>query len=91
MTYFRRYYKATISRGIMFSQLACKMAISPFKQQPPKQLPSKEGSFKKAIKFIYSRAVVSGGAWGTLAPPKFGSNVNPMPTGGGRLCPPHYC
>ena len=37
-----------------------------------------------------SRAVVSGGAGGTLAPPEFESSVNPIPTGGGRLCPPHY-
>ena len=37
------------------------------------------------------RAVVSGGAEGALAPPEFGSSVNPIPTGGGRLCPPHYC
>ena len=36
------------------------------------------------------RAVVSGGAEGALAPPEFGSSVNPIPTGGGRLCPPHY-
>ena len=38
-----------------------------------------------------SRAVVSGGAGGALAPPEFGSSVNPIPTRGGRLCPPHYC
>ena len=37
------------------------------------------------------RAVVSGGAEGTLAPPEFGRSVNPIPTRGGRLCPPHYC
>ena len=37
------------------------------------------------------RAVVSGGAEGALAPPEFKSSVNPIPTGGGRLCPPHYC
>ena len=36
------------------------------------------------------RAVVSGGAGGTLAPPEFGSSVNPIPTRGGKLCPPHY-
>ena len=39
----------------------------------------------------HTRAVVSGGAEGALAPPEFGSSVNPIPTGGGRLCPPHYC
>ena len=37
------------------------------------------------------RAVVRGGAGGTLAPPEFRSSVNPIPTRGGRLCPPHYC
>ena len=37
------------------------------------------------------RAVVSGGAGGTLAPLEFGCHVNPIPTRGGRLCPPHYC
>ena len=37
------------------------------------------------------RAVVSGGAEGALAPPEFGKSVNPIPTRGGRLCPPHYC
>ena len=36
------------------------------------------------------RAVVSGSARGALAPPEFGSSVNPIPTRGGRLCPPHY-
>ena len=36
------------------------------------------------------RAVVSGGAGGTLAPPEFGSSLNPIPARGGRLCPPHY-
>ena len=35
-------------------------------------------------------AVVSGGAEGTLAPPEFGSSINPIPTGGGRLRPPQY-
>ena len=40
---------------------------------------------------LHFRAVVSGGAWGSLASPEFGSSVNPIPTGGGRLCPPHYC
>ena len=40
---------------------------------------------------MYCRAVVSGGAGGTLAPPEFGRSVNPIPTRGGRLCPPHYC
>ena len=29
-----------------------------------------------------SRAVVSGGAEGALAPPEFGSSVNPIPTRG---------
>mgnify|MGYP007048352179 CR=1 FL=1 len=37
------------------------------------------------------RAVVSGGAGGALATPEFGSSVNPIPTRGDRLCPPHYC
>jgi hypothetical protein len=41
-------------------------------------------------KVIKYRAVVSGGAGGALAPPEFGSYVNPIPTRGGRLCPPHY-
>ena len=40
---------------------------------------------------LHSRAVVSGGAGGALASPEFGSSVNPIPTRGGRLCPPHYC
>ena len=31
-----------------------------------------------------------GGAGGTLAPPEFGSSVNPIPTRGGTLCPSHY-
>ena len=35
--------------------------------------------------FCYYRAVVSGGAGGTLAPPEIGSSVNPIPTRGGRL------
>ena len=39
----------------------------------------------------YYRAVISRGAGGALAPPEFGSSVNPMPTRGGRLCPSHYC
>ena len=34
------------------------------------------------------RAVVRGGAGGA---PEFGSSVIPIPTTGGRLCPPHYC
>ena len=37
-----------------------------------------------------SRAVVSGGAGGALAPPEFGSSLNPIPARGGRLCPPYY-
>ena len=37
------------------------------------------------------RAVVSRGAGSALAPPEFGISVNPIPTRGGRLCPPHYC
>ena len=45
---------------------------------------------KEKNTFIY-RAVVSGGAGGTLAPPESGSSVNPIPTRGGRLCPPNYC
>ena len=36
------------------------------------------------------RAVVSGGARGALAPPEIISSVNPIPTRGGRLGPPHY-
>ena len=57
-----------------------------------------KGHFRIAVKlgfpkYAYNsvRAVVSGGAGGTLAPPEFGSSVNPIPTKGGRLCPPHYC
>ena len=47
--------------------------------------------FKKIILWAtYVRAVVSGGARGALAPPEFGSSVNPIPTRGGRLCPPDY-
>ena len=42
------------------------------------------------IQRIYSRAVVSRGAGGALAPPEFGSSVNPIPTRGGTLCPSHY-
>ena len=37
------------------------------------------------------RAVVKGGAGSALAPPEFGSSVNPIPTRGGTLCPSHYC
>ena len=37
------------------------------------------------------RAVNSGGAGGALAPPEFGSSVNPIQTRGGTLCPSHYC
>ena len=37
---------------------------------------------------MYYRAVVSGGARGALAPPEVESSVNPIPTRGGRLCPP---
>ena len=44
-----------------------------------------------AVEKCLDRAVVSGGAGGALAPPEFGSSVNPIPTRGGRLCPPHYC
>ena len=36
------------------------------------------------------RADNSGGAGGALAPPEFGSSVNPIPARGVRLCPPHY-
>ena len=43
------------------------------------------------LRLALTRAVVSGGAEGALAPPEFGSSVNPIPTEGGRLCPPHYC
>ena len=32
-----------------------------------------------------------GWAGWALADPEFGSSVNPIPTRGGRLCPPHYC
>ena len=39
---------------------------------------------------ILSRAVVSGGAGGALAPPELGPSLNPIPARGGRLCPPHY-
>jgi len=54
--------------------------------------PKKKKKKRKRFDFIYhsSRAVVSGGAGGTLAPPEFGSSINPIPTRGGRLCPPHY-
>ena len=44
-----------------------------------------------SLYYLKLRAVVSGGAEGTLAPPEFVSSVNPIPTGGGRLCPPYYC
>ena len=37
------------------------------------------------------RAVFSEGTGSALAPPEFGTSVNPIPTRGGRLCPPHYC
>ena len=40
---------------------------------------------------VVSRAVVSGGARDALAPPEFRSSVNPIPTIGGRLCPPDNC
>ena len=40
--------------------------------------------------YTFKRAVVSGGARGALAPPEFENSVNPIPTRGGRLCPPHY-
>ena len=30
------------------------------------------------------------GAGGALVPPEFRSSVDPIPTRGGRLCPPHY-
>ena len=40
---------------------------------------------------MYYKTVVSRGAEGALAPPEFGSSVNPIPTEGGKLCPPHYC
>ena len=46
---------------------------------------------QKSFQEAPSRAVVSGGAGGALASPEFGSSVNPIPTRGGRLCPPHYC
>ena len=35
------------------------------------------------------RGVVSGGAWGAMAPPDFGRSVNPISTKGVRLCPPN--
>ena len=44
-----------------------------------------------SILFQIFRAVVSGGAGGALAPLEFRSSVNPIPTRGGRLCPPDYC
>ena len=37
---------------------------------------------------LFRRAVVSGVAGSALAPPEFRSSVNPIPTSGGRLCPP---
>ena len=37
---------------------------------------------------IYNRAVVSGGAEGTLAPPEFGSSINPIPTVGADYAHP---
>ena len=40
---------------------------------------------------VSCRPVVSRGAGDALAPPEFGSSVNPIPTRGGRLCPAHYC
>ena len=40
---------------------------------------------------MFLRAVVSGDAGGALAPPEFGSSVNPIPIRGGTLCPSHYC
>ena len=47
---------------------------------------------KYVVRFsVLVRAVVSGGGGGALAPPEFGSSVNPIPIRGGRLCPPHYC
>ena len=44
-----------------------------------------------ALMELAYRAVVIGGARGALAPPEFWSSVNPIPTRGDRLCPPHYC
>ena len=32
----------------------------------------------------------TGGARGALAPPIFGSSVNPIPTGGGQIIPTYY-
>ena len=48
-------------------------------------------SLEIQAKSLHVRAVVSGGAGGALAPPEFGSSVNPIPTRRGRVCPPHYC
>ena len=39
----------------------------------------------------FSELSLEGGAGGALAPLEFGSSVNPIPTRGGWLCPPHYC
>ena len=35
------------------------------------------------------RGVVPGGAGGAMAPPDFGTSVNPISAKGGRLCPPN--
>ena len=42
-------------------------------------------SQKEAPRQHLFRAVVRGGAEGALAPPKFGSSVNPIPSRGGGL------
>ena len=36
---------------------------------------------------VNSRAVVSGGAGGALAPPEFGRSLNPIPAKGGQIMP----
>ena len=49
------------------------------------------GDFAILTAVYIVRAVVRGGAVGALAPPEFESSVNPIPTRGGKLYPPHYC
>ena len=44
------------------------------------------GGFEKNPNVCY-RHVCSGGAEGTLAPPEFGSSVNPIPIRGGQIMP----
>ena len=49
-----------------------------------------QGNHQNFDPSLITRAVVSGGAGGALASPEFRSSVNPIPTRGSRLCPPHY-